>query len=188
MHMLDEEQGLNRQITIMLILNALLGFIYSMLPNTYLAKNSQNTAYILMGALGILISLASAYYGEKHATKHNHSAKESPLEKSFKWILPLFFTLLFSLVGTRALIIYLGYKAPPQHLNAQIIKHSLDEKNSWWTLKLGAPIQKEITLAIDPQTLAQHQLGETIRLEYRETPFSYNFTALNHYWNISTEK
>lgn len=186
---MQDDIGLNRQISIMLVLNALTGFLYTSLPNTYIVKqNAYPISLIGMAALAALISYFIWQYGKSHAKQQaKYQAQNSPeslWENSLKWLLPLCFIPLFAVVGTRALIVLWAYQGEIGYSEAKITAHAPAAQSNWWTLAFNAPFQQDITLAVNPYLLEQFRQGDRIRIQYRETPLAFNFTSINHYWQV----
>lgn len=186
---MQDDIGLNRQISIMLILNALTGFLYTSLPNTYIAKQEYyQLCLIVMAALAGIISYLIWLYGKAHAKKQAQyqatNSQETLWENTVKFLLPAFFIPIFAFVGTRAAIVFWGYQGNIAHTEATLIAHADSKQSNWWTLQLGAPFHAEFTLAVHPYLLSQFQQGDKLRIEYRETPLAFNFTSVNQYWSV----
>lgn len=182
---MNNELGLNRAIIILLALNAILGFIYTNLPNTYLEKSEAKELMFIIGLGAAAIAGLVWYYGrvhEKRARAKLHNSQDAALwESGLQWFLPIFFIIMSAVIGSRAVIIYLGCQAPPKTISAQIT--ALPADKTWWRLKFGEPLYIETTLAAPPYLLQDFTAGQTVKLQYRETPYSYNFTSLNAYWD-----
>lgn len=190
---MQDDIGLNRQISIMLILNALTGFIYTSLPNTYIVKQqAYELCLLLMAACAALISYAVWLYGKHHAQKQAKQilkyqaniTTEGAWEQTVKWLLPAFFIPLFAFVGTRALIVLWGYHGTAHYAEAVIMAQAAPNQGNWWQLQFHQPFKQELTLAADAHILANFAQGDRVRIEFRETPIALNFTSLHRYWQV----
>lgn len=184
---MDNTLSINRSIVVLLILNALLGFVYSNLPNTYIEKPQYHQLLLMMTLIAAIIVFVVWFYGWQHErrekAKYQLDATEVAIwETSLKWLLPIFFTAMFAVIGSRALVFYWGASASSQTVPAKII--AISAQQDWWQVQLSAPISQTVTLAAAPMVLKGLTVGEIISLEYRETPYSYNFTDLIDYFGI----